>query len=261
MIFQTFICGSLSRKTTPQTNRPAMMSGPNRFTMLLIVSSSFFVTASRLGLFQADRGDGYRKQKRQRKNRNDIARAPDRRGAEFKRYRMFALRRINNDVFNRAFFYFSQSAVNDRRPAREIGSSKLQLIGFWRLDSEPAQFRRPIFNRNASITRGQLRTIHRRRFARRASRQRGVVVMFRIRLERLSAPHRPGHIPRARRQRGDQNHQRRDERRQVRSTAFRRGVRSIAFRRKGLMVYPLPPEGGTTNLKARAGEQRHRKTR
>src|SRR5262249_5860526 len=132
MIFQTFRCGSLSRKTTPQINRPAMMSGPNRFTMLLIVFSSFFVATPRLGLFQADRGDGYRKQKRKRKDRNDIARTPGRRRAEFKRYRMFALRRINNNVFNRAFFYFSQSAVNVRRPAREIGSSKLQLIGFWR---------------------------------------------------------------------------------------------------------------------------------
>src|SRR5262245_14793730 len=182
MIFQTFSCGSLSRKTTPHINRPAMMSGPNRFTMLLIVYSSFFVTAPRLGLFQADRGDGYRKQKRQRKNRNDIARAPDRRRAEFKRYRMFALRPFNNDVFNRAFFYFSQSAVNSRRPAREIGSSKLQLIGFFHIDSEPAQFRRPILNCNASITRGQSSPVHRRRFARRASRQSDVVVMFRLRL-------------------------------------------------------------------------------
>jgi len=37
-----------------------MMSGPNRFTMLLIVSSSFFFTAPRLGLIRADRGNGYR---------------------------------------------------------------------------------------------------------------------------------------------------------------------------------------------------------
>src|SRR5262245_6403288 len=108
MMTQTCRCGSLSRKTTPQINRPAMMSGPNRFTMLLIVSSNFLLQyrpfgAPRLGLFRADRGDGYRKQSRQRKNRNDIARAPDRRRAEFKRYRMFALRHINSDVFNRAF--------------------------------------------------------------------------------------------------------------------------------------------------------------